>query len=115
MPNGWDPGPEGLRSVQPFLHLHDAHKMIPFVEAAFGAEVLGIAKSPKGTLLHSTVKIGIATLEINEAQGEVQPTPGYLHVYVPDADALYEKALHAGAMSVEPPTNKLYGDRSATV
>ena len=31
--------------MQPFLHLHDAHNMIPFVEAAFGAGVIGIAKS----------------------------------------------------------------------
>jgi PhnB protein len=115
MPNGWDPGPEGLRSVQPFLHLRDAHNMIPFVEAAFGAEVLGIAKSPEGKLLHSTVKIGIATLEINEAHGEFQPAPCYLHVYVPDTDTLYAQALRAGATAVEPPANKPYGDRSATV
>jgi uncharacterized glyoxalase superfamily protein PhnB len=115
MPNTWDPGPEGLRSVQPFLHLRQAHTMIPFLEAAFGAEVLGIAKSDQGELLHSTVKIGIATLEINEARGEAQPMPCYLHLYVPDADALYEQALQAGATSVEAPTNKPYGDRSAAV
>jgi PhnB protein len=115
MPNGWDPGPEGLRSVQPFLHLHDAHNMIPFVEAAFGAGVIGIAKSDEGKLLHSTVKIGIATLEINEAHGEFQPAPCYLHVYVPNTDGLYAQALRAGATSVEPPTNKPYGDRSAAV
>ena len=115
MPNGWDPGPAGLRSVQPFLHLHDAHNMIPFVEAAFGAEVLGIARSPEGKLLHSTVKIGIATLEINEAHDEFQPRPCVLHVYVQDTDTLYAKALLAGATSVEAPTNTPYGDRSAVV
>jgi PhnB protein len=115
MPNGWVPGPEGLRSVQPFLHLRDAHNIIPFLKSAFGAEILGIAKSPEGKLLHSTVKIGIATLEVNEAHGEFQTRPCYLHVYVPDADALYAQALRAGATSVEPPTDKPYGDRSAAV
>ncbi len=115
MPNGWVPGPAGLRSVQPFLHLRDAHKIIPFLESAFGAEVLGIAKSPEGKLLHSTVKIGIATLEVNEAHGDFQTAPCYLHVYVPDADAVYAQALRAGATSVEPPTDKPYGDRSAAV
>jgi len=40
-PIAWTPGPEGLRSVQPFLHLREAHKMVPFLEAAFGAEALG--------------------------------------------------------------------------
>ncbi len=115
MPNGWEPGPEGLRSVQPFLHLRDAHTMIPFLESAFGAEVLGIAKSPEGKLLHSTVKIGIATLEVNEAHGEFRTAPCALHVYVPDTDALYAQALRAGATSVEPPADKPYGDRSAAV
>jgi len=51
MPQGWTPGPEGMRSVQPFLHLRDAHKFIPFVEAALGAEALGVAKLP-ATLRH---------------------------------------------------------------
>src|SRR5580704_4591646 len=36
-PKGRKPGPMGLRAVQPYLHLRDAHNMIPFVEAAFGA------------------------------------------------------------------------------
>ncbi len=115
MPNGWEPGPEGLRSVQPFLHLHNATTMIPFLQDAFGAEVLGIAKSEEGKLLHSTVKIGIATLEVNEAHGEAQPRPCYLHVYVPDADALYAQALKAGGIAVEPPSDKPYGERSAAV
>lgn len=114
-PRGWAPGPEGLRSVQPYLHLHEAHKMIPFLEAAFGAEDVGTHKTPEGRVLHSTMRIGNATLEIDEAHGEYQPKPCVLHVYVPDADAMYAQALRAGASSVEPPTDKPYGDRSAGV
>lgn len=34
----------GLRRVQPFLHLHEAYKMIPFMESAFGAEPMGVHK-----------------------------------------------------------------------
>lgn len=114
-PKGWAPGPEGLRSVQPYLHLREAHKMIPFLEAAFGAEDVGTHRTPEGRVLHSTMRIGNATLEIDEAHGEYQPKPCVLHVYVPDADAMYAHALRAGATSVEPPTDKPYGDRSAGV
>lgn len=114
-PRGWTPGPEGLRSVQPYLHLHGAHKMIPFLKAAFGAEAMGVHKSPEGMVLHATMRIGNATLEIDEAHGEYQPKPCHLHVYVADADAMYSQALRAGATSVEPPTDKPYGDRSAAV
>lgn len=114
-PRGWTPGPEGLRSVQPYLHLREARKMIPFLEAAFGAEDVGTHKTPEGRVLHSTMRIGNATLEIDEAHGEYQPKPCVLHVYVPDADAMYARALRAGATSVEPPADKPYGDRSAGV
>jgi PhnB protein len=104
-----------LRSVQPYLHLRGADKMIPFLEEAFGAESLGVAKSPEGLVLHATIRIGDATLEIDEAQGEFQPKPCHLHIYVPDTDAVYERALRAGGSSIEIPLDKPYGDRSAGV
>lgn len=114
-PRGWLPGPEGLRSVQPYLHLREAVKMIPFLEAAFGAEAMGVHKSPQGAVLHATIRIGNATLEIDEAHGEFQPMPCHLHVYVPDTDAVYAQALQAGATSIDPPRDAPYGDRAAGV
>ena len=114
-PKGWDPGTAGIRAVQPFLHLRDAHNFIPFVEAALGAKATGVAKSPEGLVFHATIDIAGATLEIDEAHGEFQPTPFYLHVYVPDADALYAQALAAGAKGVTPPYTAPYGERSATI
>ncbi len=114
-PRGWTPGPEGLRSVQPYLHLREAHKMIPFLEAAFGAEAMGVHESPEGIVHHATIRIGNATLEIDEAHGEFQPMPCHLHVYVPDADAAYARAMQAGATSIEAPRNAPYGDRAAGV
>ena len=114
-PKGWTPGPEGIRSVQPYLHLREAHKMIPFLEAAFGAEAMGVHASPEGQILHATVRIGNATLEIDEAHGEYQPKPCHLHVYVPDTDATYAQALRAGATSLHEPYNAPYGDRAAGV
>lgn len=115
MVKGWTPGPEGLRSVQPYLHLREAHNMIPFLEAALAAVPLGVHKSPDGAVLHATIRIGNATLEIDEAHGEFQPMPCHLHIYVPDTDAVYAQALRAGATSMETPQDKPYGDRSAGV
>jgi PhnB protein len=114
-PRDWTPGPEGLRSVQPYLHLRGADKMIPFMEAAFGAETIGLHKSPEGIVHHATIRIGNATLEIDEAHGEYQPKPCHLHVYVPDTDAIYAQALRAGATPIEPPRDAPYGDRAAGV
>ncbi len=114
-PNGWAPGPQGILSIQPYLFLRDADKMIPFAEAAFRAAAEGVAKSDDGKVLHATIRIGSGTLEIEEAHDQFHPMPCYLHAYVPDADATYQEATRAGATSVEVPNDKPYGERSATV
>lgn len=114
-PTDWTPG-QGLRTVQPSLHLHGAEKMIPFLQEAFGAEVAGeVAKSPEGTVLYAVIRIGDATLELGEAHAEFQPMPCHLHLYVPDTDAIYERALRAGATSISAPEDKPYGERGAGV
>src|ERR1700693_3892688 len=71
MIQGWTPGPEGVPSVQPYLHLRGAEKMIPFLEKAFGGIVTGhVPRSPEGLVLHATVQIGDNTLELDEAHAE---------------------------------------------
>jgi PhnB protein len=112
---GWVPGPEGVLTVQPYLHLRNAHDMIPFIEAALGAHTTGLHKSPDGIVHHATIEIAGATFEIDEAQGESQATKSYLHVYVPDTDAVYAQALAAGAKGVQAPYTAPYGDRAASI
>jgi PhnB protein len=112
---GWVPGPEGARTVQPYLHVREAHKMVSFVEAALGAKTSGVAKSPEGVILHATIEIAGATFEIAEAHAKFEPSPHYLHVYVPNTDAAYAQALSAGAKSVQPPYTAPYGDRAASI
>lgn len=112
------PGTAGagqFHALQPYLHLRQAGKMIDFAQSAFGAEAVGVVKEPGGGVLHATLRIGDSTFEIAEAYRVFQPMPCHLHLYVPDTDALYERALRAGATSIEPPTDKPYGDRAAGV
>src|SRR5258706_3569650 len=110
MIQGWTPGPEGVPSVQPYLHLRGSEKMIPFLENAFGGVVTGhVPTSPEGHVLHATIQIGDNTLELDEAHGEFQPMPCHLHLHVDDADAMYARAIRAGATSIDAPSNKPYG------
>ena len=110
MIQGWTPGPEGVPSVQPYLHLRGSEKMIPFLENAFGGVVTGhVPMSPQGHVLHATVQIGDNTLELDEAHGEFQPMPCHLHLHVADADAIYARAIRAGATSIDAPSDKPYG------
>jgi uncharacterized glyoxalase superfamily protein PhnB len=41
--------------------------------------------------------------------------PSTLYLYVPDADAVYQRALQAGATSTMEPTDQFWGDRMAGV
>jgi PhnB protein len=112
---GWVAGPEGELTVQPYLHLRDAHKMLPFIEAALGARTTGLHKSADGKVLHATIEIAGATFELDEAEGSTPPTQSYLHVYVPDTDVLYAQAVAAGAAAVQAPYTAPYGDRAASI
>lgn len=109
IPKDWTPGPEGVRTIQPYLHLRGADWMIAFLQDAFGADAFGVAKSPEGKVLHATIQIGDWTLEVDEAHDHAQPMPGHFHLHVPDADALYARAIAAGAASIEAPNDKPYG------
>lgn len=102
-------------TVQPYLHLHEAKKMIPFLEAAFGARAEGVHEWPGGAIAHATIFIGNGQIEIDEAFRANRQSPCHLHLYVPDTDAVYAQALRAGATTIEAPSDKPYGDRTAGV
>jgi PhnB protein len=113
-PKTYAPLPGQMNAIQPYLFLRDAEKMVPFLESAFGGKA-DVHKSPQGTIAHATVRIGDATLEFSEAHGVYEPSQWHLHLYVPDTDAVYAQALRAGATTIEAPSDKPYGDRSAGV
>ena len=102
-------------TVQPYLHLYGADKMLPFLEQAFSGKVEGVHKWPGGAIAHAAIRIGDGELEIDEAFRANRQTQCHLHLYVPDTDAIYAQALRAGATTIEAPSDKPYGDRSAGV
>ncbi len=106
---------ESFRSVTPQLNPLRAPVVIEFLQKAFGAEELDRAQSPDGVVHHARVRIGDSIIGMSEAHGPYQPMPCTLHLYVPDADAAYERALSAGAKSIQPPVDQTYGDRSGGV
>jgi PhnB protein len=106
---------EGFRSVTPYLHPVRTQEMIDFLQKAFGAEEVYRAQSPDGVVHHAQIRIGDSIIGMGDAHGPYQPMPCTLHLYVPDADAVYEQALRAGAMSIQPVADQPYGDRSGGV
>ncbi len=107
--------PKGLHSVNPYLHPLRAEPLIGFLKRAFGAQEVAKYASPDGVVHHAVIRIGDSVLEMGEAQGKYQRMPAMFYLYVPDCDALYRRALAAGAKSLHEPTDQPYGDRSAAV
>ena len=109
------PIPEGYHSVTPFLVVNGAAKQIDFIKQAFGAQELTRMDGPGGTVAHAEVKLGDSRIMISEAGAQAGPVQTMLYLYVPDADAVYRKAVQAGATSVQEPKDQFYGDRNAAV
>jgi uncharacterized glyoxalase superfamily protein PhnB len=107
--------PQGLRPVTPFLHPVGAPALIEFMKEAFEAEEISREQSPEGVVHHATVRIGDSMIEMGEAHGDAQPMPPALYMYVENLEETYQRALKAGATSLQAPTDQGYGDRTAWV
>ena len=109
------PIPEGYHTVTPYLIVSGVPQLIDFLKQAFGAEEMVRMAQSDGTIGHAEVKIGTSRVMMGEAGGEFKPMPTMLHLYVEDTDAVYQRALQAGATSLMEPTDQFYGDRMSAV
>ncbi len=105
----------GRSTVCPMIYCRDAEKTIDFAREVFGAEEEGARLYREtGALWNAEIRIGDVTILIAEDADGMGFTP-FLYVYVPDADATYEKALKEGATPFMPPGDRFYGARDGGV
>ena len=110
------PIPEGYHTITPYLVVDGAEKIIAFVKEAFGAKIeFGPMKRPDGKVMHAELKIGDSRVMISDSNERAKANTSMLHLYVPNVDAVYQKALKAGGTSVMEPQDQFYGDRTGGV
>jgi len=107
--------PREMHSITPYLHPKGAPAVIDFLKRAFNAEEIERHQDREGTVHHAKIRVGDSVIAMGEAHGPYQPMPPALHLYVPDTDAVYKRALEAGASSIDEPVDQAYGDRYAGV
>jgi PhnB protein len=107
--------PEGLHSVNPYLHPRRAEPLISFLKRAFNAEEVAKYASPDGVVHHAVVRVGDSVVEMGEAHEKYETMRAMFYLYVPNVDDVYKQAVAAGATSFQEPTDQFYGDRSAGV
>ena len=107
--------PEGRPDLNVFLNPPDAPAVIEFMKNGLGAEVLERHDAPEGTGVHyARLQVGDTVVEMGMPRPGWQPTTMTL-LYVPDSDALYHRALAAGAKSLSAPADLPYGRSSGVV
>jgi uncharacterized glyoxalase superfamily protein PhnB len=103
-----NPIPQGWHSVTPRIVVHDTARLVEFLKQAFGA------KGDFRTEAPSVIRIGDSNVMVSSV-GPREAMPAFLYLYVEDTDATYKRALEAGAVSLEEPTETPYGDRRGMV
>lgn len=110
--------PDGYYSLTPYLVCKDAAKAIDFYTKVFGAQEVMRMPGPGGRVMHAEVKIGNSMLMLsdeNPDRGAVAPSgsgrSSSLMFYTSDVDAVFKRAIDAGAASIEAPTDMFWGDR----
>ena len=95
--------PEGFHTVTPQLTLDNAAQAIDWYKKALGASEVSRAVGPDGKIMHAELQIGNSKIMVNDAMmGGKGPralggSPMSLWLYVDDCDALFNRAITAGA------------------
>jgi PhnB protein len=103
--------PEGYRTLSPYLVVEGADELVAFVSKVFGTNERRRMQG-EGRGFHSELELGDSVLMIGEGGAEMASS-AMLHVYVEDADAVYERALSEGATSAAEPHDTSFGDHRA--
>jgi PhnB protein len=111
--------PEHLHTVTPRLVVSDGAAAIDFYAQAFGAQEIGQRfLDPEGHLVHAEVEIGDSVIMITESGVDAEAPAGggeavtaIMATYWREVDAVWERALRAGAEVIYPLADQFYGER----
>jgi PhnB protein len=104
MNSNWKP--QGYSTVSVYMVVDDAQRVIDFLKKTFDAAELRRFEARDAKIMHAEVRIDDTVVMLASAAGPYPAFPVWLHVYVPDVDATYQKALQTGAVSVQEPVCK---------
>ena len=117
------PVPEGFHTVTPHLILENTAEALEWYKDALGAEVIAQSPSPDGKIMHAEIKVGDSRIMMNDEMGggksakKLGGSPISMWVYVDNCDAMFNRAVAAGA-TVQGPMGQMadqfWGDRSGT-
>ena len=123
MSNKVKPVPEGYHTATPYLIIKGAAAALEFYKKAFGATELLRMPKPDGRIGHAEIKIGDSIIMLADEFPEIGArgpesyggSPITIMLYVADVDAVFNRAVAAGAKVERPVANQFYGDRTGGI
>ena len=115
------PVPAGYHTVTPQLMLDNAAQSIDWYKKALGAEEVSRHASPDGKIMHAEIKIGDSRIMVNDVMPGMKGPKGFggspasLWVFVENCDALFDRAVGAGAKVQVPMADQFWGDRGGVI
>lgn len=113
MPSSYKP--QAYNSVSPYLIVDGASRTIDFLVQVFDAVEIRRFAGPAGQIMHAEVRIDDTVVMLADGAADWPPTPTSVHVYVADVAATYQRALAAGAESIQEPVKKDDADKRGGV
>ncbi len=107
--------PTGYNSVSPYFIVNGAQKLIDLLKTIFDAKELRRYSNPDGTIMHAEIQVDDSVIMLGDSSEKFPPVQLVMHVYVPNVDETFEKAVQAGCEIVErPKESESDPDRRAT-
>jgi PhnB protein len=112
-----------IHEVYAYLRVHSTAEAIDFYARAFGAKELFRLTEPSGRIGHAEIKLGPVTIMLSDEYPEanirgpksIGATSVTIHIHAKDVDALFDRAVKAGATALRAPQDHFYGERSGTI
>ena len=98
--------PQNYNSLSPYIMVEGAQEFSDLLQNVFGAEELRKFEREDGSIMHLELRIDDTVIMVSDATDDYPANANILHVYVPDADATYQKAIDAGCEPLEAPEHK---------
>ncbi len=107
--------PKGYNSVSPYFIVNGAQKLIDLMKEIFDAKELRRYDTPDGTIMHAEIQIDDSVIMLGDSSEKFPPVQLVMHVYVPNVDETFDKAIKAGCEVIEQPKQRENDpDRRAT-
>lgn len=95
--------PSGYNSVHPYFVVDDAESFSKLVQRIFNAIPKRRFENDKGKIVHAELKIDDSVIMFADSNERYPSNKLLLHVYVKDADEIYQKAISSGCQEIQKP------------